>query len=553
MLLLLKAKFLMLKNWLSRMTYGDVFKTLGFSLLGGLFLGLLYWGFLRLLSEVKSVQLIGSLLVVKLMAMAFLTTFFMIVFSSTLASFSTLFFARDLAFLIHSPLSFRTVFLFKALETSIFASWMVVLSMVPFFAAFGAVYGLGSGFYGFLASLSIPFVFIACALGIGLSLALMSLFPSKRVREVMLVLGILVGGGLYVLVRWLGPEKLVRADTFEVLIQYIALLEAPTAPYLPSWWMASAVTAFVSDRTKDLSGYAALVWGTAIAAGALLVLFAEKAYYSGWTSAQESSRRKAARELGKEWRWIPGFFGRPLRALLGKDALIFVRDANQWSQLLLLAALMAVYLLSIAKLPLDTAYLKGLISFLNIGMVGFVLASVGLRLVYPSISLEGKSWWSLRTAPLGLWKILWGKFLAGRGPLALMGMILVWVSNRLLQVDAFVVWLSNVSILVMAATLVGMGVGFGAMFPRFHVENIAQIETSPGGLLYMVSALFYVALTISLEAPLMRSHYFSLVRPGRSWEAGPLLAVVAALFIVNLLAFGLPLWMGKRNLERIDV
>ncbi len=553
MKVLIKAKLLMVKNWLANMGYTDVFLTLGFGLLGASFLFFLYWGFLRLLWEVQSVQMIGGLLVVKLMAMAFLTTFLMIVFSSTLASFTTLFFARDLAFLIHSPLPFRSVFLFKSGETAFFASWMVVLTMVPFLAAYGQVYDLGVAFYGFLAALTVPFVLIACVLGIGLSLTLMCLFPSRRVREVMLLLGVLGGGSLYVLFRWLEPEKLVRADSFEVIIQYVALLEAPLAPYLPSWWMASAVNAFLAERPRDALAYASLILGAAVLLGAALAFFAEKAYYGGWTSAQESGRRHAKAETGSEWRWLPGFLGPRLRALLGKDALLFARDANQWSQFLLLLALVAVYLISIEKLPLDTPYLKGLISFLNIGMVAFVLAAVALRFVFPAVSLEGRYWWAVRAAPLSLWTILWEKFLMGVLPLAVMGVVLVWVSNRFLEASPFVTALSTATILVMSVCLTAMGTGFGALFPRFHVENIPQIETSPGGVLYMTASLFYILATLSLEAVWMRMHYFSLVRDNYHWHTGATLWVGGVLVVLNLAVFAVPLILGKWHLERADI
>ncbi len=543
----------MLKNWLARMTYGEVFKVLGFGFMGAFFLLFLYWGFIRVLWEVKSVQIVGSLLSLKLMAMVFLTTFLMIIFSSTLASLTTLFFAKDLPILFHSPLSFRSVFMFKSLETSVFSSWMVVLAIFPFLGAFGHVYDLGKDFYGLLAVLSVPFVGVACVIGIGVSLVLMCLFSARRVREVLLVMGILVGGGLFVLVRWLGPEKLVRADSFEVLLQYVALLEAPTAPYLPSWWMASAVMAFVAERKMDVVGYGGLLFGAVLLAGAIVVFFAEKMYYSGWAAAQESPRGRKAIALGREWVWIPSFLGRHFRALLGKDALIFSRDASQWTQLLLLLSLVAVYLVSIHKLPLDTPYLKGLISFLNIGMMGFVLASVALRFVFPAVSLEGKSWWAIRAAPLSLWHILWGKFLSGFLPLVLTGLLLAWVSNWLLEADAFIHWLSYGTVFMMAFTLTGMGIGFGSLFPRFHVENVAQIETSPGGLFYMISALFYVGLTLVLEAVLMRIYYWMLVGRTAVWPATVVLWVAGALALVNLSAFIIPFVMGKKYLEKVDI
>ena len=137
--------------------------------------------------------------------------------------------------LVHTPLPYRTLFAFKSLETMVFSSWMMVLALLPFLAAFGQVTGQGGAFYFLLSALIVPFVWIASALGIALSLLLMLLFPARRVREVMLVVAILVGTGLFLWVRWLAPAQFLRADTLEFVIQYIALLKAPTAPYLPSY------------------------------------------------------------------------------------------------------------------------------------------------------------------------------------------------------------------------------------------------------------------------------------------------------------------------------
>lgn len=550
MRLLLWVQALKLKNWITRGSAGDRIKASAFALLGVLFLSGLHWGFFRFLSVIRDVELVGDLLLLKILAMAFMTSFLMIVFSSTITSFSTLFFSRDLSMLVHTPLPYRTLFAFKSLETMVFSSWMMVLALMPFLAAYGQVTGQGGAFYVLLSGLIIPFVWIASAIGIALSLSLMLLFPARRVREVMLVVAMMIGTGLFLWVRWLAPAQFLRADTLEFVIQYITLLKAPTAPYLPSYWFAQAIGGFALGHGVDTFRYGLLLLATALAVWGGILYFGEKAYYGGWTSAQESSRRGKGVPLGGEWRWIPSFFGGRFRAILGKDLATFRRDSNQWSQLLMLVSIIAIYLISIRKLPLDTPYLRALISFLNIGMVGFVLASVALRFVFPAVSLEGKSWWALRSAPMGLWEILWGKFLGGVVPIAVMGVVLVWISNAFLGVDPFVTWLSNVTVGVMAVTLSGMGVGYGALFPRFNLENVAQIQTSPGGILYMITALFYVGATLALEAILMKAHYFS----GRSFGArSETVFVIGALILLNGVAFVCPLLLGKSNLDRADL
>jgi ABC-2 type transport system permease protein len=234
--------------------------------------------------------------------------------------------------------------------------------------------------------------------------------------------------------------------------------------------------------------------------------------------------------------------------MIGKDALLFRRDPAQWTQLLMLAALAAVYLISVHNLPLDSPFIKNLISFLNIGLAGFVLASVALRFVFPAVSLEGASWWILRSSPLDVGTILWGKFWAGFPPLAVLGVGLVWASNRLLGVAPFFVRLSNVTLLGLAVVLCGMGVGFGALFPKFNVENVAAIESSPGGLLYMVTALFTIAATLALESILVRRYYFGQ----RVWGSGGLW-VLGGLLLLYVVAFAAPLWAGRRHLEAADL
>ena len=82
----------------------------------------------------------------------------------------------------------------------------------------------------------------------------------------------------------------------------------------------------------------------------------------------------------------------------------------QWSQLVMLAVLMVVYVANVRYLPLSggglTTLLRNVIPFLNLALAGFVLASVAARFVFPSVSLEGRSFWLLRSSPLAMHDLL---------------------------------------------------------------------------------------------------------------------------------------------------
>jgi len=108
MILLLRYKFRMVINTFLNLSSSEIAKFSFLSLIGISFGSILYWGFLRLLRAIHGLEIIGDLLMLKMMALVFLSMFVMVVFSSILISFTTLFFARDITFLS----SFQGCFLF---------------------------------------------------------------------------------------------------------------------------------------------------------------------------------------------------------------------------------------------------------------------------------------------------------------------------------------------------------------------------------------------------------------------------------------------------------
>ena len=76
------------------------------------------------------------------------------------------------------------------------------------------------------------------------------------------------------------------------------------------------------------------------------------------------------------------------RHLLLKDLKIFLRDVSQWSQLLLLLALVLVYLynfrvLDLDKIPYMSGMIKNVYAFVNLAMAGLVMSTVCARFVFP--------------------------------------------------------------------------------------------------------------------------------------------------------------------------
>ncbi len=525
-------------EWVRNAAFGSA----GLGLLFGL-----HYGFYRLLKYLATVELIGVLLTWKLTAMLLLMTFSMVVVSSLLTALTTLFYSYDLKFLLKAPVSLRAVFLDKSLESAFFASWMIGLILVPYITAVMRVQHLGLGYIAAFAVAVPPFLLLAASFGIGFTLLLLYLFPSSRTRDVVWVFSSLSLTVTYGLVRFAEPEKLIRPDALKVVAEYLNFLQAPTAPYLPSWWLAEALRMAAEGHWKGWALRAAGLWGAAGLVYALLVALAGEIYFIGYSGAQEGALRKRehAFELLPE-QALSG--GRTEAALLWKERTAFFRDVKHWSQILLIIGLVFVYLFSIRRLPLDSAELRSLVSFLNVGAAGFVLAALGLRFTFPAISLEGKSWWILRSAPLDIGMVMREKFLFSAIPILTIAGTLALMTNWILEADRFTSWLSFTALVVVGLAICSMGVGFGALFPNFLVENIHQIESSVGGFVYMAACLFYVGLTIAVLAAPMQMHFAERFGTG-VWNSRVALFSGASWVALNAVAMILPWQLGRRALE----
>ena len=523
--------------------------------------GAIFWAFAfgllhRLLAYFRGVPEIGPLLAGKLLGLILVSFFSILLLSNIITALSSFFLARDLDLLASAPVDWLSLYTAKLLETCVNSSWMVVLMAVPMLTAYGTVYDGGPAFIALALLTFLPFLIIPAALGSALTLVLVNAFPARRTRDILSVIAVLAAAGLVVLFRLVRPEKLARPEGFRSLVEFISILRTPTSPLLPSEWLSRSIMGWLTGSLDLLPLY--LLWSTAAAAVAIGALLHRWLYARGFTKAQESGERWAREGwTGRTARWMLTPLGVVRRELVLKEIRVFFRDTTQWSQLILLAVLVVVYVFNIKFLPLTgegiTFFIVNLVPFLNLALAGFVLASVAARFVFPGVSLEGRTWWLLRASPLSVRELLWSKFWVGTLPLLVLALAIVGVTNSLLHVSPFMFAVSVFTITLMTFALAGMAIGFGTVFPRFETENAAQIPTSFGGLLYMMSAVGIIGAVIVLEARPVYS-YLSAVSFGGG-ESPPLIELVLGFGLaaaVCLTATFWPIRIAKARLEALE-
>ena len=551
---LLRPKWQIARNRTRRTQGDDVRRALVVTVLGTGFWAITFAIALRLLRYFRSAEDIGALLAAKILAMVLMAFGSILLLSNTIAALSNFFLARDLDQLAAAPVRIGALYRARLVETLLHSSWMVALLLVPLIAAYGVAYAGGIGFALFACAVFLPFLMIPAAIGSGFTLLLVNVFPARRTRDLLSIITALAVAGLVVLFRAARPEQLARPEAFGNFMQFVAALDAPSSPWLPSEWASSAIMAYL--RGEEAWPQLLVLWGAAIA----LIAVGHGLYARGWrraySLAQEGATARSDVKAGRPWMdRLLAPLGPVRRELILKELRVFVRDSTQWSQLVLVGVLLVVYVANVRYLPLRgegvTTLLRNLIPFLNLALAGFVLASIAARFVFPSVSLEGRAWWLLRSSPLPTRQLLLAKFWVGVLPLLVLALVLVGVTNALLGVRPFVHVVTLLAIAGLVFPLTALALTFGTYHPQFDSENAAQIPTSFGGLMYMMSAITLIGLvswfTGRPSAQMLLAEHF-----GRSFETAAMVfpfVVAAALCVGGTI---IPLRMAQRRIDLIE-
>jgi ABC-2 type transport system permease protein len=542
-------------------TEGNAFRVVVMGLVGLIFFSIIFGIVYRVLGHFRATPGVGDLLAGKLLALILLAFLSILLLSNIITALSSFFLARDIELISAAPVESARVYAARFIETVVNSSWMMLIVLLPILLAFGTSYGFSVQFIIVTSVALISFLILPGVVGTALTLVLVNVFPARRARDLLALIALLGAAALITLFRLLRPEQLARPEGFRNLVDFIAALRTPQSVWLPSEWAAQAILAPLgaADHGSDLFPLLLLV----STAAAFLVMGAwlhDLLYRDGLSRSQEGAELRDG-EGAKQRRRLEGWLGAvpvTARSLVAKDIRTFFRDTTQWSQLILLVVLVAVYVYNVKVLPLFSGeevgfFLINVVSFLNLGLASFVLAAIAARFLFPAVSLEGRTLWLLRSSPLDLRSLLWSKYWVGITPLLVLALALTIGTNMILRISGFMMVLSVVSIIVMTFAISSMALGFGAVFPKFDTENMAEIPTSFGGMLFMMTATAYLGAVIALQAwpvyAILQAQQTGAASTGQFTYLTVSLGIAA---LVSLAAIVVPLRVAARRIEMLE-
>ncbi len=466
------------------------------------------------LKYLHNFPLVGSLLSQRILYLIFGFFFVMLVFSNLIIGYSTLFKSQETTWFLSLPLAHRNVYRWKFLEALIVSSWALIFLSAPMMIAYGRVHEVPLAFYAQIAAAYLPFVVLPALAGSWIILLLVRVLARSGVKKTVL----LIAAGL-VLLLLVGVKPVTDADavatqdvlSFDQLLRHTRL---SVNPFLPSAWLAQSVLSWSEGLGRQGAFFFLLLLSNALMG--LLVGFevVGRIFYESWTVALSSRAERFQREAEAkrtlhrrrsllEWA-TDGLrpLSSPAAALVLKDLRLFWRDPAQWIQFMIFFGLLCIYVLNLRNVAFNfqNPFWETMISYLNLAASALTLSTLTTRFVFPQFSLEGRRLWILGLTPFGLHKVLLQKFwMSCLGSMATTVSLMI-ISSLMLHLPWNQVAFFASAIALMSASLSGLAVGLGALFPNFKEDNPSKIVSGFGGTLCLVVSFIYIALFVALAA-----------------------------------------------------
>lgn len=437
---------------------------------------------------------LGIILSLKIFQMAWIVMFAMLVFSAMVSAVSTLFLSQDNEIILSAPVPPQELYFMRYLTTTVYTSWMMVIFSIPVFGAYGQVFNAGPLYWPLMLCTVVATAFTGTGIAMAITIVLVNLFPARRTKDIIIYLSLCFGLLIYLMFRMLRPEELVNPEKYGHFVEYLSAISTPAGPLVPAAWSANLLSTYLLDREVDWLLLGLIIWTvpTLYLAGQWAM---KRFFFSGFNKSQESFgghiRFGVSRYYKRGiWRWI-----------WIKETKIFLRDSTEWSQLFMIGALVVVYLYNFKVLPVDRSpiqeeYVANVVSFLNIGLVGFMVTSLSARFVYPAVGSEGGAFAMILSAPLAVRSYLLSKCFFYAVPFTVFSLFLVIVSDHLLHITGPMWWFSIGISLLATWTVVSLAISFGALYTDFKEENKAAALGGMGAILYLFTSMTVLFVVI---------------------------------------------------------
>ena len=501
---------------------------------------------------------IGLFLFHRFLSMLLYVFFITVNLGNMVVCYATLYRSEEVKFLMGLPISHQKIFVVKFIDNFFYSSstlWLLGLSML---LGYGSFFNLPWQFY-FLTMFGVllPFMLVAGILAVMILMGLIRIASRIGIRWLLTVVIVVYLGAIYAYFTITNPVQLVAEvmKHYPNVNEYFGYLDPPFVRYLPNYWVSEFLYWTIQGDPQRAIPYFMILTLSTLGLMILAWLLAQRFYYTSWLTANEARASILSPGLRLRLRFLefgqPGIFEGQTDVIAKRDFWLFFREPSQWLHMLLMLLLLVIFLIAVGTLELRlTQPLLQVVTFLVIFLFnGFLVASVCLRFVFPSVSLEGDAFWSVRSAPVSLRGLYMYKLFFSFMAILVVSEILAVLSNTILQHDWRLVVLSALCSSFVALSLTGINLGAGSFFANYREKNPIRVASSQGASLTFLVSMVYLALVVGILVVPLNDYFEHLIIQGRP-TTGWIYLPVALVALMSFALFALSTGIGLRSIRR---
>ena len=203
---------------------------------------------------------LGAVLTERLLYTLFAFLFALLLLSNLVIGYTNLFRNRETAFLLSLPVSTQTIFRWKFIESAVLASWAFLFLIAPLLLAFGLVRDVPWSFYPLTVLLIGMFIILPGVFGTALAIAIGRHLDRKSFQLLLVFFALALLA--FVAFWWqTNPmdDDLLDKRTLEALDKLLAKTRFTMFPFLPSYWLSSAILQWAEGITGNALFFAGVL------------------------------------------------------------------------------------------------------------------------------------------------------------------------------------------------------------------------------------------------------------------------------------------------------
>ena len=498
----------------------------------------------------------------RIVSMTLFVLFVSVNMGNIIVSYATLYKSAEVGYLFTKPVSFMQIFVLKFLDNFLYSS------ATFFLLVFMALLGYGTFFHYSLVTdlilmflVFMPLLFLSACLGVLILMSLVKVASQFGFRKVVGGLAVVYVLIVAVFFKFSNPISMLEgAGSFRALsFTTDGGIAKGFLSYLPNNLASNVLFYLTRNNLLNALGEAALLLAMTVAMFIVVLLVGKRYYYRSWLMTFEfqaksntvaSGRKVKLFDFRKMSRLSP-----QVESLVKKEYFQFFRDSSQWMHLALMMVLVLVFAISIRNLnvKLRVTEIQTVGYLILYAFAGFLSCSLALRFVFPSISIEGKSFWTQLSAPIRLRTIYTLKFAFGMGLVLLPALLTSVFSNipfvRMSERRPLLMYFGVFSTFWVTLTLVSLNLGLGGYFANYQEKNPIRVASSQGATLTFLVSLVYLVTLVSIIIIPLRDYFQSLFQ----FMPFDMSVIVAPGTTLGMLSSGLSafaLVVGYRSLQR---